>query len=431
MIQIENEYGSFGNDRDYMTSLKEYWANNGIDVPTFATAMPTAYMLETGTLPGSAIGLDSGVSRDNFELAAKINPGVPVFSSGTYTGQVTNWGEEWARPDTSALLKEVKFLMDNKKSFNLYVVHGGTSFGFTAGADSGRKGYEPDVTSYDFDAPINEQGWVTPKYLALRNLIGSYFPKGVKKMSKIPDPDPAIEIPLFFPERFTSIWDNLPVPVESQTPESFEYFGQDYGLMLYKSELGGYKAGKLSVINIHDYATVFLNGVYMGYLDRREGINSIDLPDCNNPNPVLEILAEGMGRISSGHNLPDRKGITDSVTFNGTTIKNWKVYKLPMDKKFIYNLRSSGRVVNKQGVFFRGLFSLAYTGDTYFDISNYKKGIVWVNGHNLGRYWETGPQKRLFCPSSFIRQGLNEILILDLHVMDARPVRGVISMEGN
>jgi beta-galactosidase len=110
---------------------------------------------------------------------------------------------------------------------------------------------------------------------------------------------------------------------------------------------------------------------------------------------------------------------------------NWKLYKLPMDKKFIYNLRSSGRVVNKQGVFFRGLFSLAYTGDTYFDLSNYTKGIVWVNGHNLGRYWEIGPQKRLFCPSSFIKPGLNEILILDLRVTDARPVRGMTSMEGN
>jgi len=431
MIQIENEYGSFGNDRHYLTRLKEIWISNGIDVPTFTSDGPTPSMLEAGTLPGSAVGLNSGSSLDNFELAAKINPGVPVFSSETYPGWLTHWGEEWSHPDTAELLKEVRFLMENKKSFNLYVVHGGTSFGFTAGANSGRKGYEPDVTSYDYDAPVNEQGWVTPKYLALRSLIGSYLPKGVRKLPKIPDPVQAIEIPLFFPERFTSIWDNLPQPVESPTPEPFEYYGQDYGLMLYRTKLEHHKAGTLVVTEIHDYATVFLNGEYIGDLDRREGIHSIDLPDSNIPDPVLEILAEGMGRINFGRNLIDRKGITDSVTINGIAIRNWKVYKLPMDKKFIYNLRSSGKVVNKQGVFFRGLFSLAYTGDTYFDMSNYTKGIVWVNGHNIGRFWEIGPQKRLYCPSSFIKQGLNEILILDLHLTGARPVRGVTSMEGN
>lgn len=431
MFQIENEYGSFGNDRNYMMRLKEIWTSNGIDVPTFTGDGSTSAMLESGTLPGSAVGLDSGSSVEDFELAVKINPGIPVFSSETYPGWLTHWGEEWARPDTAELLKEVRFLMENKKSFNLYVVHGGTNFGFTAGANSGRKGYEPDVTSYDYDAPVNEQGWVTPKYLALRSLIGSYLPKGVRRLPRIPDPVQAIEIPLFFPERFTSIWDNLPQPVESPTPEPFEYYGQDYGFMLYRTKLEHHKAGKLVVSDIHDYATVFLNGEYIGDLDRREGIHSIELPESNIPDPVLEILAEGMGRISSGQNIIDRKGITDSVTINGSTIKNWKVYKLPMDKKFIYNLRSSGKVVNKEGVFFRGLFSLAYTGDTYFDMSNYTKGIVWVNGHNIGRFWEIGPQKRLYCPSSFIKQGLNEILILDLHLTGARPVRGVTSMEGN
>jgi len=431
MIQIENEYGSFGNDRDYIKRLREVWIANGIDVPTFTGDGPSTSMLEAGTLPGSAVGLDSGRSLADFELASKINPGVPVFSSETYPGWLTHWGEEWARPDTSELLKEVKFLMDNKKSFNLYVIHGGTNFGFTAGANSGRKGYEPDVTSYDYDAPINEQGWATHKYIALRNLIGSYLPKGVKKMPAIPDPDPAIEIPLLFPERFTSIWDNLPQPVDSEIPMPFEYYGQDYGLMLYRTELHGYKAGKLTVTDIHDYATVFLNGEYIGYLDRRDSINTIELPESNIPDPVLEILTEGMGRINYGKNLIDRKGITERVTLDSITLMNWKVYKLPLDKKFIYDLRSSGKVVNKQGIFFRGLFSLAYTGDTYFDMSSYSKGIVWVNGHNLGRYWEIGPQKRLFCPSSYMKTGMNEIMILDFHLLEPKPVRGVISMEGN
>jgi len=428
MIQIENEYGSFGNDRNYLARLKEVWTANGIDVPTFTGDGPTTYMLEAGTLQGSAVGLDSGSSPEHFELANKMNPGVPVFSSETYPGWLTHWGEEWARPDTSQLLKEVRFLMDNKKSFNLYVIHGGTNFDFTAGANSGRKGYEPDVTSYDYDAPVNEQGQATPKYLALRKLLGSYLLKG-KKLPDIPDPVPAIEIPLIFPVKFTSVWDNLPEPISSVTPGSFETYGQDYGFILYRTELIGHKKGKLTVTDIHDYATVFLNGEYIGRLDRREAINTIDIPESKVANPVLEILVEAMGRINFAQYLIDRKGITDRVTLNGMTLMNWKIYKLPMDRKFIYDLRSTGKNLSKPGIFFKGNFSLITPGDTYFDISSYSKGIVWINGHNLGRYWEIGPQKRLYCPASFIKQGLNEILILDLHLTDPKPVSGVTTLE--
>jgi beta-galactosidase len=305
MIQIENEYGSFANDRNYLLRLKEVWKANGIDVPTFTGDGPTTHMLEAGTLPGSAVGLDSGRSTEDFELASKMNPGVPVFSSETYPGWLTHWGEEWARPDTLRLLKEVEFLMDNRKSFNFYMIHGGTNFGFTAGANSGGRGYEPDVTSYDYDAPINEQGVATPKYMALRKLIGSYLPKG-KKLSPVPEPVQAIEIPLIFPTRFTSIWDNLPQPVNSVTPNSFEAYGQDYGFVLYQTELIGHKKGKLTVTDIHDYATVFLNGKYIGRLDRREGINTIELPESNVANPVLEILVEAMGRINFAQYIIDR-----------------------------------------------------------------------------------------------------------------------------
>jgi len=325
-------------------------------------------------------------------------------------------------------MKEVKFLMDNRKSFNFYVIHGGTNFGFTAGANSGGNGYEPDVTSYDYDAPINEQGRPTYKYHALRKLIGSYLPKK-GKLPDIPDTIPAIEIPLIFPTRFTSVWDNLPQPVNSVTPNSFEAYGQDYGFILYQTELIGHKKGKLTVTDIHDYAVVFLNGQYVGHLDRREGINTIDLPETKTEKPVLEILVEGMGRINFAQHLIDRKGITERVTLNGMTLMNWKIYKLPMDWKYIYDLRSSGKVLNKPGIFFKGNFSLAITGDTYFDLSNYKKGIVWVNGHNLGRYWEIGPQKRLFCPESYLRTGLNEILIFDLHLTEPKPLPALRTLE--
>ena len=423
MLQIENEYGSYGNDRNYITRLKDIWVENGIDVPFFTGDGPTTYMLEAGTLPGCAVGLDSGSDPSDFELAAKINPGVPVFSSETYPGWLTHWGEKWAMTDTIELLKEVKFLMDNRKSFNLYVIHGGTNFGYTAGANSGGKGYEPDVTSYDYDAPIDEQGNPTAKYMALRRLLGSYLPKG-KKLPSIPDSIPSYDIPAVGMTVFTSLWDNLPEPVYSVQPKPFEAYNQDYGFILYTTELIGHKKGKLVVTDLHDYATVFLDGAFIGTLDRKEGVSSIDLPESKAEKPVLEILVEGMGRINFAQYLIDRKGITERVTLNGMTLMNWKVYNLPMDEKFIYSLRSSNRNPGKKGIFFKGKFELTVTGDTFIEMSYFVKGIVWVNGHNLGRYWEIGPQKRLYCPASFLKQGLNEIIIFDLQQTEPRLVFG-------
>jgi len=428
MVQIENEYGSYGNDKNYLQKLKDTWISLGIDVPTFTSDGASEKMLQAGCLPGSAVGLNSGTSQADWDLAAKINPGVPAFSSETYPGWLTHWGEEWASKDSASLLAEVKFLMDNKKSFNFYVVHGGTNFGFTAGANSGGKGYEPDVTSYDYNAPVNEQGAATPKYKALRTLIESYLPKG-KKLIPIPDRISTAVITSVEMVPFTTIWNNLPQPETTVNTKTFESLGQDYGFLLYRTELTSQKAGKLVVTDVHDYATVFLNGSYIGKLDRREGIDTIDIPSSNVEVPVLEILVEGMGRLNYGKNIIDRKGITDSVTLNGTTILNWKIFKLPMNKKYIWDLRSTAISAKKPGLFFRGNFFLTSSegnvgADTYLDMSNYVKGYVWVNGHNLGRYWDIGPQKRLYCPSTFMHEGMNEILVLDLHQTAAKPISG-------
>ncbi len=429
MLQIENEYGSYGNDRNYLARLKEVWTNCGIDIPTFTADGATDYMLEAGSLPGSAVGLNPGSTQEDFDEANKMNPGVPVLSSETYPGWLTHWGEKWAKPDSAKLMKEVKFLMDNKKSFNFYVAHGGTNFGFTAGANSGGKGYEPDVTSYDYDAPINEIGQITPKYMALRELIGSYLPKG-KKLPPIPPLVPVMDIPPIAVQPFATIWDKLPQPLFSVQPRPMETYGQDYGFVLYKTELVGRKEGTLVVTDVHDYATVFLNGTYIGTLDRREGINSIEIPASNVKFPVLEILVEAMGRINFAENMIDRKGITDRVTLNGMTLMNWQVYNLPMDKKYIFDMRSSGNNLKKPGIFFRGNFFINKSGDTYFDLTNYTKGILWINGHNLGRYWNIGPQKRLYCPESWLMEGLNEIMIFDLHQTEPKPVLGMKTLYG-
>jgi beta-galactosidase len=427
MLQVENEYGSFGNDREYLEELRRMWIRNGIDVPFYTADGPTPYMLEAGNIDGAAIGLDSGSNEGDFEQAAKRNPRVPAFSSETYPGWLTHWGEKWARPDTAGLLQEVDFLLRTKRSFNFYVIHGGTNFGFTAGANSGGKGYEPDLTSYDYDAPINEQGNATPKYMALRNLIFRYT--GV--MNEMPAPIPSVEIPEFQMQRLTSVWDQLPAPVWSVQPKPFEGYDQDYGFILYKTKLIGHKKGKLTITDLHDYATVFLNGKYIGKLDRREGEKTIDIPASDVKDPVLEILVEGMGRINFAQYLIDRKGITDRVTLNGMTLMNWDVYNLPFDEAFIKKLTAVNKPdtdPNRPGVFFKGTFIINDLADTFIDMSNYQKGIVWVNGHNLGRYWNIGPQFRLYCPAPFLKKGANEVIVFDLHQTEARPLSGKSTM---
>ena len=425
MVQIENEYGSYGNDNNYLEALRNIWKKNGIDVPFYTADGATPYMLEAGNIDGAAIGLDSGSSDADFDQAKKRNPNVPSFSSETYPGWLTHWGEKWARPDTTDLLKEIKFLLDNKKSFNLYVVHGGTNFGFTAGANSGGKGYEPDLTSYDYDAPINENGMPTPKYFALRNLISKY----VKNMSEVPKPIPSIVIPEIKMELFTSVWENLPKPKFSVQPKPIESFDQKEGFILYKTKLIGHKSGKLTITDLHDYATIFLNGKFVGTLDRRLGEKTIDIPKSEVKDPVLEIFVEAMGRINFAQQLIDRKGITDRVTLNGMTLMNWEVYNLPFDSKYIRSIRSSGVSKESVGYFFKGTFDLNETADTFLDMSNYKKGVVFVNGHNLGRYWEIGPQKRLYCPAPWLKKGKNEIVVFDLLQTEAKSISGSKTLD--
>jgi hypothetical protein len=427
MIQVENEYGSYGNDRNYTARIREIWRQNGVSGPFFTGDGPTPYMLEAGSLPGAAVGLDSGSSEKHWELARSIQPGVPIFSSETYPGWLTHWGEKWARPSTPDLLKEVTFLLDAKKSFNFYVVHGGTNFGFTAGANSGGKGYEPDVTSYDYDAPIDEQGRATPKYQALRDLIASRLPAGVS-LPLVPDPVPAVDVAEFAMSAHASLWDQLPKPVKAVQPRPFEAYGQNQGLMLYRTTLVGRKSGRLVVTDLHDYATVFLDGKFLGTIDRRLGEKSIDIPATGSRMPVLDLLVEGMGHINFAQEMIDRKGITDRVTLSGMTLMNWDVFAMPLQEGWVSALPARTSEV-RPGMFFRGVFRLDKPADTFIDMTGYRKGVVWVNGHNLGRYWDIGPQKRLYCPESWLRAGENVVMVFDLLKTDASPLRGAASLE--
>lgn len=413
MVQVENEYGSYANDKEYLEALRKLWLKGGINVPFYTADGPTAYMLEAGNIDGAAIGLDSGGSDGDFEQAKKRNANVPSFSSETYPGWLTHWGEKFAKPDTNGLKKEVEYLLKNKKSFNLYVIHGGTNFGYTAGANAfSPTAYQPDITSYDYDAPIDEQGNATAKYYMLKRLIQQYVNY---KIPEVPAAVKTIEIPAVEMKRTHSIWDYSLPSIKTPQPQPMESFGQNQGMVVYKTTLIGHKSGRLKIWEPHDYALVYLNGEFIDTVYRDGGNWEVTLPKTTVANPVLEIVVEGMGHINFAQFMIDRKGITDRVTLNGMTLMNWQTTLLPMDEAFMNKVQPSAakNSADKLCNFYKGTFTLNETGDTYFDLSNYTKGVVFVNGHNLGRFWYIGPQKRLYCPASWLKKGNNEIVVFD------------------
>ncbi|HLI92492.1 MAG TPA: beta-galactosidase, partial [Puia sp.] len=438
MVQVENEYGSYGNDRAYVKALRRLWQEHGVTVPFYTADGPTPFMLEAGSLDSCAIGLDSGGSDADFEQATKQNPHVPAFSSETYPGWLTHWKERWQHPDTADIMNEVTYLLSRHRSFNLYVVHGGTNFGFTAGANAfSPTEFQPDVTSYDYDAPINEQGRATPKYYALRRLIGEYSDHS---LPPVPAPVPAINIPPMQLKPVASLWDNLPAPKLTPTPMPMESFGQGSGLILYRTRLIGRKSGELRITEPHDFAMVFLNGKLVDTVYRDGGHWTVKIPESGVREPVLEILVEAMGHINFAQYMIDRKGITDRVTLDGMTLMNWETYNLPMTPGWVRGMKSiftnpaaaeratAGRNA-RPGLFFKAMFNLDTVADTYVDMSGWRKGIVWVNGHNLGRYWNVGPQERLYCPAPWLKKGLNEMMVFDLLKPDGGTVRGAETLE--
>jgi beta-galactosidase len=428
MIQIENEYGSYGNDQLYMRTLRSAWEQAGVPGPFYTADGATPYMLEAGSLPGAAIGLDPGTSDKHFAEAAKLKRNVPVFCSELYPGWLTHWGESWAAVKTESVVRDLQGLLDNKKSFNLYVFHGGTNFGFTAGANFG-DAYQPDVTSYDYDAPLDEAGRPTPKYAALRELLGRYQPGGTP-LPDVPPSAPLIEIPEIGLTQSSLVFNNLVMPIRSVQPRPMEAFNQNYGFILYRTRLVGHHSGKLTITELHDFANVYVDGTYIGSLDRAKKESTIELPATDPPAQRIDILVEGMGRINFGPHLIDRKGITDRVTLNGMTLMNWEVFSLPMESRNIAGLKFvTGTSEDTPGQFFRGTFDLAATGDTYLDMSGWKKGVLWVNGRNLGRYWDIGPQKRLYCPAPFLKPGRNEIIVFDMLLTAPAAVRGTTSLK--
>lgn len=298
MTQLENEYGSYQRkDRKYMEWLKAFWTRKGFG-PFYTSDGAGEHFLKGVVLPGVAVGLDPGLNDGHWEVANKCNPGVPVFSSETYPGWLRHWGEgNWA--PTPGIVNHVRWFMDKGRSFSLFVFHGGTNFGFTAGANNGGPGkYQPDLTSYDYGSPVDEQGRMNEYYAQMREIILEKLPPE----AAVPEPPadiPAMEIPEFTPVVHAGLWENLPKPFRSKFPQPpyFEQWNQNQGIAVYSATVPAGPSETLEFANVNDYAQVYLNGEPVGTLDRRLGQKSVELPERKKPG-TLEILVEAMGHIN-------------------------------------------------------------------------------------------------------------------------------------
>lgn len=426
MLQVENEYASFGTDLAYLEKLRSMWQARGIAGP-FTISDGLGQLRAAGTyLPGAALGLDGDT---DFATAQALAGEAPVWIGEGYPGWLTHWGE--AALQSADYAAPLQALLDERRSFNLYVVHGGSNFGFGAGANAGADGskFEPVITSYDYGAPINEHGAATPAYHGFRAAIGRAIGR---RLPAIPATPAIASWPAVMARPWASLWDNLPPAKAVQQPQANELlFAQDHGMVLYRKSI---PAGRTLALNgVHDYATVFTDGRYLDAISRvdKPGLPTkpqITLPSAATGGCVLDILVDSFGHVGYGRYTTDRKGLTGSVTLDQRPLGGWDAYPLPLDAQYMRALKPSASF-NRPGIFFRAALQLDVAHDSYIDMSAWNKGYLWVNGHLLGRYWHIGPQQRLYCPASWFRRGDNTLIVFDMHRTEPAPIRGVTALE--
>jgi beta-galactosidase len=430
LIQVENEYGSYGADHVYTAKIRDLERAAGFDVPQF-TADGGGNMMAGGHVPGALPGLNGGGGPDIMQQIGKYRPTGPWLVPEFYPGWLDHWGEPHAQTGIHGLVRETEWKLTNNVSFCYYMVYGGTSFGFMAGANYGY-GFEPQPTSYDYDAPIDEAGRPTKKFYALRDLLAKYLKPG-ETLPDVPPTTPVVEVPNIQLTESASLFDNLGKPVRSEEPLSFEDLDQGYGYVLYRTQVSGPTNALLKIKQLRDYATVYLDGQRVAILDRRYKQDSTML-NITNASATLDILVENGGRINYGYKLADnRKGITESVSLGDTELTGWDMYKFPFDDtNAIASLdfrpdaaAAAPAIEGSSPVIYHGTFDLTDTGTVFLDMRAWGKGIVFVNGHNLGRYWFIGPQQTLYCPGCWLQKGRNEIVVFEQLKSGVHPLAGI------
>lgn len=412
MVQVENEYGSFGSDKEYLELNRKLFVEAGFDGILY-TCDPRND-IGRGHLPGLLPAIN-GVDNpsDVRKLISENHDGKgPFYIAEWYPAWFDWWGTKHHTVSIQEYADRLENVLKSGISINMYMFHGGTTRAFMNGANyRDDSPFEPQISSYDYDAPLDEAGNATEKFIAFRNVIKKYLPSDVT-LPEIPAKKETIKIENIQFNQSSSLFGSLPKPIISEKPLTFEKMNQPYGYVLYRTTLSPHQSGKLDIKGLRDYAIIWIDGKKVGTLDRRLKQESLEIKSSEQPT-TLDILVENMGRINFGpYLLQNNKGIIGSVELNNQEVKNWKNFSLPFETPE-FEKYSKSTLNSEAPVLKKGSFNVSKTADTYLDLSHWGKGLVWVNGHNLGKYWNIGPQQTLYLPKEWLKEGQNEIIIFE------------------
>lgn len=423
MVQVENEYGAYDVNKKYVGEVRDMLRKlYGEDVVLFQCDWSSTFMDN---------GLDDTLWALNFGTGANIDaqfaplkaarPDTPLMCSEFWSGWFDRWGAAHETRPADVMIKGIDEMLSKGISVSLYMTHGGTNWGHWAGSNS--PAYAPDVTSYDYDAPISESGQTTPKYWEMRKMMQRH--NGGKKLPPVPKVIKAAKIKEFRFDSYAPLFESLPEPVESDTIAPMEMFDQAFGSIIYRTQLPPIdEPSVLTIDEVHDYARVYLDGKWIANLYRRNFDRSVTLPSIPE-GAQLDILVEGMGRVNFGGAMKDYKGITDKVTLTidrdgrkfVADLKDWQVFSIH-DLYHTYAsmpMRPLGSDVVRVPGTYRATFNIkGKPADTFLDFSTWGKGLVYVNGHDIGRIWEIGPQQALYVPGCWLNEGENEVIVFDI-----------------
>ncbi|UKK59706.1 beta-galactosidase [Prevotella communis] len=449
MIQVENEYGSYGEDKPYVSEIRDCLRGiYGKELALFQCDWSSNF--EKNGLDDLTWTMNFGTGaniNDQFRRLGELRPNAPKMCSEFWSGWFDKWGARHETRPAKDMVEGMDEMLSKGISFSLYMTHGGTSFGHWAGANS--PGFAPDVTSYDYDAPINEYGQATPKFWELRKMMEKY--NDGKKMPAVPKaPMSIITVPKFELTEFAPFIAAMTKPVNG-TPKTFEEMDMGWGTMMYSTRLPEITSQSVLTGEFHDFAQVFIDKKYIGKIDRVKNEKSLTIPAVKEGAELI-IIVEGMGRINFGRAIKDFKGIVGDVTLTTEkndiemvlTPKNWMNVAIPDDYKTATKALDMVKGVNDQVAagkakgsvpalaftqgyegskklgdimkpgYHRGYFNLKKVGDTFLNFETWGKGQVYVNGHAMGRIWSIGPQQTLYVPGCWLKKGKNEIIVLDI-----------------
>ena len=426
MVQVENEFGSYGTDKAYMSAMRDSLRAAGWE----GTAMfqcDWSSNFQNNALDDLIWTLNFGTNANplsQFKTLRTIRPDAPLMCSEYWSGWFDGWGRKHETRSADAMVKGIGTMLENGISFSLYMTHGGTSFAHWAGANNTH--FSPDCTSYDYDAPINEQGAATDKYHKLRALLQEYSDK---PLPEIPRSKPIIKLNDIDFSGYAPLESNVSKVITSEQVLAFEEMDFAYGSALYACALPACpEGGYLRITEPHDFARVFVNDKLIGELYRGlKEQHTLKMPVVNQGD-TLRILVEAMGRINYSRQIHDHKGITEKVELIKSAeevilLKNWEISLIDARTYPV----EWNKIEGKKPGYYKAEFKLKKKGDSFLDVSTWGKGFVWVNGHCLGRFWKVGPQQTLYCPGVWLKKGKNEIVVMDIIGPEEITMQGIAS----